>query len=88
MLSNKLFSFKPVVIFFSKKKGWGGGLSFKERISFHFAGKKKKKKKMSVSWSIEAGAQSSCDSYPAKSKIVGMWRSLDSNKKERAPSSL
>lgn len=87
MLSNKLFSFKPVVIFFSKKKGWGEACLLKN--AFHFTSLvKKKKKKMSVSWSIEAGAQSSCDSYPAKSKIVGMWRSLDSNKKERAPSSL
>lgn len=42
MLSNKLFSFKPVVIFFFQKEGVGGP-SFEERIPFHFAGKKKKK---------------------------------------------
>lgn len=44
MLSNKLFSFKPVVIFFFQKEGVGvgGGPSFQERFPFHFADLKKK----------------------------------------------
>lgn len=42
MLSNKLFSFKPVVIFFSKKKGWGEARLFKN--AFHFTSLVKKKK--------------------------------------------
>lgn len=66
MLSNKLFSFKPVVIFFSKKKGWGEARLFKN--AFHFTSLVKKK--MAVSWSLEAGAQSSCHSYSATSKIL------------------
>lgn len=51
MLSNKLFSFKPVVIFFFQKEGVGEAHLFKN--AFHFTSQVKKKK-MAVSWSLEA----------------------------------
>lgn len=67
MLSNKLFSFKPVVIFFFPKRRGGGRPVF---LRTHFISLRwLKKKKMAMSWSLEAGAQSSCRSYPATSKI-------------------
>lgn len=60
MLSNKLFSFKPVVVFFFFRKSRGGGSLLKNACHFTSL------VQMTASWSLKAGPRSSYFSYSAR----------------------